>query len=70
MVVVFGVHGILGIWDTQRVTFPLPRVVLLICEQHLNPVEVEVVFQAFVSTEAPDSYTVTCRTASNHLVRW
>ncbi|XP_037623294.1 phosphatidylinositol phosphatase PTPRQ isoform X2 [Sebastes umbrosus] len=43
-------------------------VFLLTCEQHLNPVEVEVVFQSFPSTKGPDTYTVTCRTASNHLV--
>ncbi|XP_070686459.1 phosphatidylinositol phosphatase PTPRQ [Pempheris klunzingeri] len=46
----------------------LYQVVCLICEQHLNPVEVEVVFQAFPSTENADSYTVTCRSASNHPV--
>ncbi|XP_063754737.1 uncharacterized protein LOC134874599 [Eleginops maclovinus] len=46
----------------------LCQVVFLTCEQHLNPVKVEVVFQYFPSTEAPDTYTVTCMTASNRLV--
>ncbi|XP_035858940.1 phosphatidylinositol phosphatase PTPRQ isoform X1 [Sander lucioperca] len=46
----------------------LCQVVLLTCEQHLNPVEVEVVFQSFPSTKDSDTYTVTCRTASNQLV--
>uniref|UniRef100_UPI0037E94576 phosphatidylinositol phosphatase PTPRQ n=1 Tax=Semicossyphus pulcher TaxID=241346 RepID=UPI0037E94576 len=46
----------------------LCQVVLLTCEQHLNPVEVQVVFQSFPSTKDTDTYTVTCRTASNHLV--
>ncbi|XP_039664458.1 phosphatidylinositol phosphatase PTPRQ isoform X3 [Perca fluviatilis] len=46
----------------------LCQVVLLTCEQHLNPVEVEVVFQSFPSTKDADTYTVTCRTASNQLV--
>ncbi|XP_049930076.1 phosphatidylinositol phosphatase PTPRQ isoform X4 [Epinephelus moara] len=46
----------------------LCQVVLLTCEKHLNPVEVEVVFQSFPSTRDSDTYTVTCRTASNHLV--
>ncbi|XP_029289790.1 phosphatidylinositol phosphatase PTPRQ [Cottoperca gobio] len=44
------------------------QVALLTCEQHLNPVEVEVVFQSFPSTKDPDIYTVTCMTASNHMV--
>ncbi|XP_031716794.1 phosphatidylinositol phosphatase PTPRQ [Anarrhichthys ocellatus] len=46
----------------------LCQVVLLTCEQHLNPVEVEVVFQSFPSTKDSDAYSVTCRTASNQLV--
>ncbi|XP_078113021.1 phosphatidylinositol phosphatase PTPRQ [Sander vitreus] len=46
----------------------LCQVVLLTCEQHLNPVEVEVVFQSFPSTKDSDTYTVICRTASNQLV--
>ncbi|XP_033940418.1 phosphatidylinositol phosphatase PTPRQ [Pseudochaenichthys georgianus] len=46
----------------------LCQVVLLTCEQHLNPVEVEVVFQSFPFTEDPDTYTVTCMTARNQLV--
>ncbi|XP_028441228.1 phosphatidylinositol phosphatase PTPRQ isoform X2 [Perca flavescens] len=46
----------------------LCQVVLLTCEQHLNPVEVEVVFQSFPSIKDADTYTVTCRTASNQLV--
>ncbi|XP_070763484.1 phosphatidylinositol phosphatase PTPRQ [Enoplosus armatus] len=46
----------------------LCQVVLLTCEQHLNPVEVEVAFQSFPSTKDPDTYAVTCRTASDHLV--
>ncbi|XP_010783175.1 uncharacterized protein [Notothenia coriiceps] len=46
----------------------LCQVVLLTCEQHLNPVEVEVVFQSFPFTEDPDTYTVTCMTARKHLV--
>ncbi|CAB1422352.1 unnamed protein product, partial [Pleuronectes platessa] len=44
------------------------QVALLTCEQHSNPVEVEVEFQSFPFNQDPDSYTVTCRTASNHLV--
>ncbi|XP_051239471.1 phosphatidylinositol phosphatase PTPRQ [Dicentrarchus labrax] len=44
------------------------QVILLTCEQHLNPVELEVIFQSFPSAKDPDTYTVTCRTASNHLV--
>ncbi|XP_008281722.1 phosphatidylinositol phosphatase PTPRQ [Stegastes partitus] len=43
----------------------LCQVALLTCEQHSNPVEVEVVFQPFPGT---DSYTITCRPASSHLV--
>nr|XP_019934116.1 PREDICTED: phosphatidylinositol phosphatase PTPRQ [Paralichthys olivaceus] len=46
----------------------LCQVALLTCEQHSNPVEVEVEFQSFPSGQDPDTYTVTCRTASNHLV--
>ncbi|XP_060933059.1 phosphatidylinositol phosphatase PTPRQ [Limanda limanda] len=46
----------------------LCQVALLTCEQHSNPVEVEVEFQSFPFNQDPDSYTVTCRTASNHLV--
>ncbi|KAA8590158.1 hypothetical protein FQN60_014092, partial [Etheostoma spectabile] len=46
----------------------LCQVVLLTCEQHLNPVEVEVVFHSFPSTKDSDTYTVTCRTASNQLM--
>ncbi|XP_027128795.1 uncharacterized protein LOC109141787, partial [Larimichthys crocea] len=46
----------------------LCQVILLTCEQPLNPVEVEVIFQSFPSTEASDTYIITCRTASNHLV--
>ncbi|XP_018519305.2 oxidized low-density lipoprotein receptor 1 [Lates calcarifer] len=46
----------------------LCQLVLLTCEQHSNPVEVEVRFQSFPSSQDPDSYTLTCRTASNHLV--
>ncbi|XP_075998501.1 phosphatidylinositol phosphatase PTPRQ [Genypterus blacodes] len=46
----------------------LCQVVLLICEQHLNPVEVEIGFQPFPSSEDPDSYTIMCRTANNHMV--
>ncbi|XP_029951736.1 phosphatidylinositol phosphatase PTPRQ [Salarias fasciatus] len=42
--------------------------VLLACEQHSHPVEVELVFQSFSSSGDPSSYTVTCRTASNRLV--
>lgn len=49
--------------------FPPPQVILLTCEQPLNPVEVELVFQPSPSAKDPDTYTVTCRTASNHLVR-
>lgn len=45
------------------------QVVLLTCEQQLNPIEVEVVFQSFPSTKYSDAYKVTCRTASNQLVR-
>ncbi|XP_076588486.1 phosphatidylinositol phosphatase PTPRQ [Chaetodon auriga] len=44
------------------------QVILLTCEQRLNPVEVELIFQSFPSSKNPDTYTVTCRTASNHLV--
>ncbi|XP_068458999.1 phosphatidylinositol phosphatase PTPRQ isoform X2 [Clinocottus analis] len=46
----------------------LCKVVLLTCEQQLNPVEVEVVFQSFPSTKDSDAYKVTCRTASNKQV--
>ncbi|KAM7396653.1 hypothetical protein PAMP_019679 [Pampus punctatissimus] len=46
----------------------LCQVVLLTCEQHSNPVEVEVVFHPFPYTRDPDSYRVTCRTASNHQI--
>ncbi|XP_067445742.1 phosphatidylinositol phosphatase PTPRQ [Thunnus thynnus] len=46
----------------------LCQVVLLTCEQHSNPVEVELVFHPFPYAQHPDSYTITCRTASNHLV--
>ncbi|XP_034444644.1 phosphatidylinositol phosphatase PTPRQ isoform X3 [Hippoglossus hippoglossus] len=46
----------------------LCQVALLTCEQHSNPVEVEVEFQSFPASQDPDTYTVTCRTASNHLV--
>ncbi|XP_029010469.1 phosphatidylinositol phosphatase PTPRQ isoform X2 [Betta splendens] len=44
------------------------QVVLLTCEQHSGPVKVELLFDPFTSGRDPDSYTVTCRTASNHLV--
>ncbi|XP_026221120.1 LOW QUALITY PROTEIN: phosphatidylinositol phosphatase PTPRQ [Anabas testudineus] len=44
------------------------QVVLLTCEQHSSPVEVELIFPSFPSSEGADSYTVTCQTASNHLV--
>ncbi|CAK6951123.1 phosphatidylinositol phosphatase PTPRQ [Scomber scombrus] len=46
----------------------LCQVVLLTCEKHSNPVEVKAVFHSFPFAQHPDSYTVTCRTASNHLV--
>ncbi|XP_042351374.1 phosphatidylinositol phosphatase PTPRQ [Plectropomus leopardus] len=46
----------------------LCQVVLLTCEQYRDPVEVEVVFQSFPSGRDSDTYTVTCRTASSHLV--
>ncbi|XP_023131150.3 phosphatidylinositol phosphatase PTPRQ isoform X1 [Amphiprion ocellaris] len=46
----------------------LCQVALLTCEQHSDPVEVEAVFQSFPSSPDPDSYTITCRPASNHLV--
>lgn len=49
--------------------FRLPQVISLTCGQLLNPVEVELVFLPFSSNEEPDTYTVTCRTAGNHLVR-
>ncbi|XP_029991434.1 phosphatidylinositol phosphatase PTPRQ [Sphaeramia orbicularis] len=42
--------------------------VLLTCEQHSNPVEVEIAFQPFPSSQHPDTYTVTCTDANNHLV--
>ncbi|KAM9854760.1 phosphatidylinositol phosphatase PTPRQ [Aulostomus maculatus] len=41
---------------------------LLTCEQHSTPVEVEVVFHSFPSTPEADSITVTCMTARGHLV--
>ncbi|XP_041652025.1 phosphatidylinositol phosphatase PTPRQ [Cheilinus undulatus] len=44
------------------------QVVLLTCEKHLIPVEVQVVFQSFPLTEDPDTFIVTCRDARNHLV--
>ncbi|KAM9352376.1 phosphatidylinositol phosphatase PTPRQ [Symphorus nematophorus] len=43
-------------------------VILVTCEQHLTPVEVELVFHSFPSTKDADTYTVTCRSAGNHLV--
>ncbi|KAM4572267.1 phosphatidylinositol phosphatase PTPRQ-like isoform 3-T3 [Odontesthes bonariensis] len=43
----------------------LCRVVLLTCEQRLHPVEVELMFEPFPSTQDPDSYTVTCKPAAN-----
>ncbi|XP_056244137.1 phosphatidylinositol phosphatase PTPRQ [Seriola aureovittata] len=46
----------------------MPQVVLLTCEQHSNPVEVEIRFHSFPSSQDPDSYEVTCRSASNRLV--
>ncbi|XP_077939126.1 LOW QUALITY PROTEIN: phosphatidylinositol phosphatase PTPRQ [Gasterosteus aculeatus] len=46
----------------------LCQVVSLTCEQHLKPVEVEVLFQTFPSTKYSDAYTVTCRSATNQLV--
>nr|XP_043892479.1 phosphatidylinositol phosphatase PTPRQ isoform X1 [Solea senegalensis] len=46
----------------------LCQVAALTCEQHSNPVEVEIGFQSFPSSQDPDSFTVTCRTASDHLV--
>ncbi|KAM8891585.1 phosphatidylinositol phosphatase PTPRQ isoform 2-T2 [Spinachia spinachia] len=46
----------------------LCQVVTLTCEQHLNPVEVEVLFQTFPSSKYSDAYTITCRTATNQLV--
>lgn len=49
--------------------FPHSQVVSLTCEQHLKPVEVEVLFQTFPSTKYSDAYTVTCRSATNQLVR-
>ncbi|XP_035497594.2 phosphatidylinositol phosphatase PTPRQ isoform X3 [Scophthalmus maximus] len=42
------------------------QVASLTCERHFNPVEVEVLFDSFPSGQG--GYTVTCRTASNHLV--
>ncbi|XP_004553302.3 phosphatidylinositol phosphatase PTPRQ isoform X1 [Maylandia zebra] len=54
--------------QTQRLWLlaSLCQVVLLTCEKHSNTVEVEVLFQPF--SQDPDSYRVTCRPASNHLV--
>ncbi|KAK2842216.1 hypothetical protein Q5P01_012416 [Channa striata] len=46
----------------------LCQVALLTCEQPSTPVEVEVVFPSFPTNQDPDSYTVTCQTANNHLV--
>ncbi|XP_067356322.1 phosphatidylinositol phosphatase PTPRQ isoform X2 [Channa argus] len=46
----------------------LCQVALLTCEQPLTPVEVEIVFPSFPSSQDPDSYTVTCSAANNHLV--
>lgn len=42
---------------------------LLTCEQPVSPVEVEIVFKPFASAADVDVYTVTCRTASERLVR-
>lgn len=42
---------------------------LLTCEQPVSPVEVEIVFKPFPSAADVDVYTVTCRTASERLVR-
>nr|XP_004553306.2 phosphatidylinositol phosphatase PTPRQ isoform X5 [Maylandia zebra] len=54
--------------QTQRLWLlaSLCQVVLLTCEKHSNTVEVEVLFQPF--SQDPDSYRVTSRPASNHLV--
>ncbi|XP_039470944.1 phosphatidylinositol phosphatase PTPRQ isoform X5 [Oreochromis aureus] len=54
--------------QTQRLWLlaSLCQVVLLTCEKHSNTVEVEVLFQPL--SQDPDSYKVTCRPASNHLV--
>ncbi|XP_014192528.1 phosphatidylinositol phosphatase PTPRQ [Haplochromis burtoni] len=54
--------------QTQRLWLlaSLCQVVLLTCEKHSNTVEVEVLFQPF--SQDPDSYRITCRPASNHLV--
>ncbi|XP_034542203.1 phosphatidylinositol phosphatase PTPRQ [Notolabrus celidotus] len=56
--------GVLRLWFLAS----LCQVVLLTCEQHFKPVEVDVVFQSFPSTSDPDTYTVTCRAANNYLV--
>ncbi|XP_068168501.1 phosphatidylinositol phosphatase PTPRQ isoform X2 [Antennarius striatus] len=46
----------------------LYQLFLLTFEQHLTPVQMELVFKSFPSAKKSDIYTVTCRTASNHLV--
>ncbi|XP_078139181.1 phosphatidylinositol phosphatase PTPRQ [Centroberyx gerrardi] len=46
----------------------LCQVVFLTCEQRSDPVVVEVVFQPFPANQDPEGYTVTCKTASNHMV--
>ncbi|XP_074533315.1 uncharacterized protein LOC141796228 [Halichoeres trimaculatus] len=52
----------------EAVCFEVTMVVSLTCEKHLNPVEVDVVFQSFPSTLDPDTFTATCRTMDNFLM--
>lgn len=42
---------------------------LLTCEQPVSPVQVEILFEPFPPAADVDVYTVTCRTASERLVR-
>ncbi|XP_068595364.1 phosphatidylinositol phosphatase PTPRQ [Brachionichthys hirsutus] len=46
----------------------LYQLISLTFGRHLTPVELELVFKSFPSAKKSDIYTVTCRTASNHLV--
>ncbi|CAJ1056803.1 phosphatidylinositol phosphatase PTPRQ [Xyrichtys novacula] len=42
--------------------------VVLTCDRHFNPVEVNLIFQSFPSTIDSDSYSVNCRTANNYQI--
>ncbi|XP_055078550.1 phosphatidylinositol phosphatase PTPRQ [Periophthalmus magnuspinnatus] len=44
------------------------QVVWLTCERHSSPTEVEMAFHPFPNSQEADSYLITCRTATHHLV--